>query len=115
MSALRYRAQLALLVAAPYHARVRGMDGEMAARVAAYEWLASQAPPLVSVHRASIGEPGEHARYTITDAGRAALGGAKAPTENSPRCSACGRFCSVAEKAPEGESGDIWECTRCDR
>jgi len=30
-----------------------------------------------------------------------------------PRCSRCGRFCAVVERAPPGESGDLYACT-CD-
>jgi hypothetical protein len=31
-----------------------------------------------------------------------------------PRC-ACGRYATVVERAPEGESGDIARCTACDK
>lgn len=32
----------------------------------------------------------------------------------TPHCSTCGRFMSLHEKAPEGESGDIYACSKCD-
>ena len=31
-----------------------------------------------------------------------------------PNCSTCGKFCSLYEKAPEGEEGDIYACKTCD-
>jgi len=34
--------------------------------------------------------------------------------QQRPRCSRCGQFQTVEEKAPEGESGDIMRCTTCD-
>jgi len=60
-----------------FHVRLRDIpewkDSDSAfERVEACEAMARMRPALVDVHRASIGEIDEHARYTLTAAGRRA-------------------------------------------
>lgn len=33
----------------------------------------------------------------------------------NPKCSRCGRFCTMIDKAPDGEAGDVFACSVCDR